>query len=206
MEEITTTSEGLTEDLLSRLAIVEELDGEEMVVTIEKSSILLSGQTSASFRISVSAGEDSEFAQEMPELLKASPYLEFMARSGLSAANIRATIILPSDDYVIPVPFVVLTGLILKKSEQGQEGAAIVPLFRLTEYAQLMGMQPPPLSQLPLGVVVAIVGEDEEELSALKERLRAAPSKFGSSSHKPRYRVVLVDPQTKEEGNLQWRI
>lgn len=203
MEEITTTTEEITEEVLGRLVVVEQLVGAECVVNITRSELVLSDPGQASFRISVDHEEGDKLAPELPELLKASPWMEFMARSGVSSCHIRATIIMPSDEYVIPVPFVILTGLILKKKE---EGAAMVPLFRLHTYSKMMGMQDLPISQLPLGFVVAIISKDEEELSAMKERLRAVPSRFGSSSHAPEYRAVLVDPQTKEEGNLQWRI
>ncbi len=189
------TEEELDGDIVSRLIIREDMDGEKGRVTIERSSVV--GMDGNAQIVVKAEGDKPEELQDFFQDGK-----QILDRYDVDSVQIHFTSIRDDKNYLFPGPVLILTGVRAKK---GSEEMDLAP-ESLPSLAAFFGMVCIPQYNVPASLLIAIEKKQKGKVNSLFKRIRKWPSQYGVAEHAPKFYLCLGQFKNPEERDLRWDI
>ncbi len=206
------TPKQVTKSQVSRLAVVEVINGAEIKVIAKRSSIV-SDNGSGDISINLEVSSDPEGYEEL--IANADGFLDanvkpfMLANEEIETLTIAGKLLKPGGEYLIPQPAMVAESVNISRKGEPTDGGPksfYVPPSLLSEYANRIGFITSNMFPMPASLAVSLISSDDRTARSIRQRIRSLPSLWGKHTHKPEYIAVLSTYETEEEALLSWRI
>ena len=191
----------IEEDQISRILIEEDIEGNDVVVSIKKSSII-SGDNDGS-SISIDAG-GHEHEDEIVSMVKTSAEAFLEQQEGIRSVELKLKEVRPENEDYLFNQAVLLLDSASVTTEEGEE--AQIAQGRLMDLAPMFGFMSKPMTQPPACLLQALVNKDESLTKKICKQISKKVSTFGTFNHRPDYYAVLGQYIDKDEEGTRWRI
>ena len=186
-------SENVPDEYLGRLVIKEVVGGVPIKITLRKSEILTADNNpQVSLLVESENAEAEEHVRQFGNIFKA-------VATAFDSMEIEAKWVDPNPLNGPPVQIEHV-----KITKDGQ--TAFVSDGSIENLSSRIGWITPILRPVPICLVMALTGSDDETVRDIRARMRAYPSLIRESSHEPEYRAIVFPAFREEERGMEWVI
>lgn len=194
----------MTEDMLRKILIVEEVEGEKINVRIKKSSFSLKkGEPNITLEIDT---EDEEEKEHIREFFGVGPKAFMSSDQSLKEVHMTVSSIKPGGDYLLARPVLVLTKMRIFAKQGSEEIETDIGPGSLPDMANFFGFMSLPVMQPPASLVVALQNKDEVALKDVCNSIKSQKSLYGKHTFVPKFYVTPGLYADDSERELKWYI
>jgi len=206
------TPKQVTKSQVSRLAIVEVIDGVSFKAKARK-SIIDTGDGENDIKVTYEVIDEVDgnapYLQNIGEYLDSvlKPFTQ--ANQDIESIDINGKIMVPGGNYLIPQPALVADSIQITRKDGVNDGGPksfFVPPSLLSEYSSRLGFITANMFPLPASLAISLIESDTETVRKLRRRINSLPSLWGKHSHKPEYKAILTTYEDEAEASLSWKV